>query len=100
MELTGQTALITGGTAGIGLVCARLMASEGAIVIITGRDVSRGESAAGIHERVRFIRADLSDLESGESLVRQAPEVDILVNNAASFPGASDCHLTPQGVGQ
>ena len=57
MELTGQTALITGGTAGIGLACARLMASEGAIVFITGRDVSRGESAAGIHERVRFIRA-------------------------------------------
>jgi len=88
MEFTGQTALITGGTAGIGLACARLMAGEGATVIITGRDVDRGESAVGIHERVRFVQADLSDLGSVESLVRQAPEVDILVNNAASFPGA------------
>lgn len=88
MELTGQTALITGGTAGIGLACARLMAREGAAVIVTGRDIHRGESTAATAERVRFIQADLSDLESVESLVRQVPEVDILVNNAASFPGA------------
>ena len=38
MELTDQTALVTGGTAGIGLACARLMAREGASVVITGRD--------------------------------------------------------------
>jgi NAD(P)-dependent dehydrogenase (short-subunit alcohol dehydrogenase family) len=36
MELIDQTALITGGTAGIGLACARLLAREGASVIITG----------------------------------------------------------------
>lgn len=88
MELSGQVALITGGTAGIGLACARLMAGEGATVIITGRDVDRGRAAAGSHERLRFVQADMSDLESVESLVRQAQSIDILVNNAASFPGA------------
>jgi NAD(P)-dependent dehydrogenase (short-subunit alcohol dehydrogenase family) len=89
MELTNQTALITGGTAGIGLACTRLMAREGALVIITGRDERRGkEAAAGIDGDVRFIQADLSDLDSVKSLVQQAGNVDILVNNAASFPAA------------
>jgi NAD(P)-dependent dehydrogenase (short-subunit alcohol dehydrogenase family) len=89
MELTNQTALITGGTAGIGLACARLMAREGASVIVTGRDEERGkEAAARIDGDVRFIQADLADIESVKSLVQQAGNVDILVNNAASFPAA------------
>jgi NAD(P)-dependent dehydrogenase (short-subunit alcohol dehydrogenase family) len=87
-ELGGQTALITGGTAGIGLACALLMAEAGASVIITGRDAGRGDSAATRHERLRFIQADMASLESIESVVRQSADVDILVNNAAAFPGA------------
>jgi NAD(P)-dependent dehydrogenase (short-subunit alcohol dehydrogenase family) len=89
MELAYKTVLITGGTAGIGLACARLMAHEGASVIITGRDAERGKAAAaGIDGSVRFVQADLSDVESVKSLVLQAGAVDILVNNAASFPAA------------
>ena len=38
MQLTDKHALVTGGTAGIGLACARLLAREGAVVTITGRD--------------------------------------------------------------
>ena len=80
MELTDQTALVTGGTAGIGLACARLMAREGASVVITGRDEQRGkEAAAGIDGDVRFIQAGLT-LASGATTT--------LVNNAASFPAA------------
>ena len=71
MELADQTALITGGTAGIGLACAELLAREGASVISTGRDEQRGKSAAaGIDGSVRFVQADLSDIESVESLIR------------------------------
>jgi len=89
MELAYKTALITGGTAGIGLACARLLAREGATVIISGRDAERGKAAAaGIDGSVRFVQADLSDIESVKSLVAQAGNVDILVNNAASFPAA------------
>ncbi|CAN5643501.1 SDR family oxidoreductase [soil metagenome] len=86
MELQGKRTLITGGTAGIGLACARLFAKEGAEVTICGRDAERGQAAAvGIG---RFLQADLADLSSLRYLISQAGEVDILVNNAAHFPGA------------
>ena len=89
MELRGQTALVTGGTAGIGLACARLLAENGADVVITGRDTARGTAAAeSIDGGVRFVRADLASLESVNDLVRQCGNVDIVVNNAARFPAA------------
>jgi NAD(P)-dependent dehydrogenase (short-subunit alcohol dehydrogenase family) len=91
MELQGQTALVTGGTAGIGLESARLLAREGSDVMITGRDVERGKNAVDAFEEagsVRFVAADLSDLDSVAELIRQTGPVDIIVNNAGSFPVA------------
>jgi NAD(P)-dependent dehydrogenase (short-subunit alcohol dehydrogenase family) len=89
MELLDQTAVITGGTAGIGLESARLLASEGATVIISGRDPVKGQQAVdGIGANVRFVHTDMADAESVNSLVQQCGEVDIIVNNAASFPSA------------
>ncbi|MBO0679946.1 SDR family oxidoreductase [Mycolicibacterium sp. S2-37] len=87
MELQGYSAVVTGGTAGIGSACARLLADAGAEVTITGRDVHRGE-AASAHERIRFVQADMADLTSVEALARRLGDVDVLVNNAASFPAA------------
>lgn len=89
MELIDHTAVITGGTAGIGLESARLLASEGATVIITGRDRARGEQAVqAIGANARFVAADMADVESVEALVQECGQVDIIVNNAASFPSA------------
>jgi NAD(P)-dependent dehydrogenase (short-subunit alcohol dehydrogenase family) len=89
MELLDQTAVITGGTAGIGLESARLLASEGATVIVAGRDPARGEHAVdAIGANARFVQTDMADAESVNSLVQQCGEVDILVNNAAGFPAA------------
>lgn len=89
MELRNQIALVTGGTAGIGLESARLLAAEGAEVVIAGRDGDRGARAvAEIAGKVTFVQADLSDLDAVARLVGQAGEVDILVNNAAVFPVA------------
>jgi NAD(P)-dependent dehydrogenase (short-subunit alcohol dehydrogenase family) len=89
MELMDQTAVITGGTAGIGLESARLLASEGAKIIISGRDKARGEQAVeAIGANARFVQTDMADADSVNSLVQQCGEVDIIVNNAASFPSA------------
>lgn len=89
MELESHIALITGGTAGIGLETARLFAAHGAEVILTGRDDERGANAvADIGGKTRFVRADLGDMGSIAHLTSEAGEVDILVNNAGAFPVA------------
>lgn len=88
MELQGHRALVTGGTAGIGLASARLLAEAGAHVVITGRNTGRGRAAAAAHPRLHFIEADMADLDSVTALVQHAGGVDVLVNNAAGFPGA------------
>jgi NAD(P)-dependent dehydrogenase (short-subunit alcohol dehydrogenase family) len=91
-DLQNHTALITGGTSGIGLAAAGLLADRGAHVIITGRDPERGKTALtalGAERDVEFIAADLSDLDSVDRLANQAGDVDILVNNAGAFPTAA-----------
>jgi NAD(P)-dependent dehydrogenase (short-subunit alcohol dehydrogenase family) len=63
MRLQGRVALITGGTSGIGSATARLFATEGAAVAITGRNSDRGDevvrdiTAAG--GDAMFIKADV-----------------------------------------
>jgi NAD(P)-dependent dehydrogenase (short-subunit alcohol dehydrogenase family) len=101
-NLTGATALVTGGTSGIGRATARELAAHGARVVITGRDLGRGEQvvsdirAAG--GQADFIAAELTDEASARDVARRANElaggrVDILVNNAGVFPfGPTEAH--------
>jgi NAD(P)-dependent dehydrogenase (short-subunit alcohol dehydrogenase family) len=100
MELEGQTALITGSTAGIGAETARLFGREGAAVVVSGRDALRGEDVVQAIQdaggEARFVQADLADLASIERLAAAAGDVDILVNNAALFPVAPHFAQTPE----
>lgn len=90
MELSGKTALVTGGTGGIGSETAKLLAAAGAQVVVTGRDAERGAAVVkAISENggsARFVAADLTDPRSLRALTEAAGAVDILVNNAAQFP--------------
>ena len=92
MELTGKIALVTGSTAGIGAETARLLAAAGAEVVVTGRSAERGAATVRTVTdhggRARFVPADLTDLDSLRHLADEAGAVDVLVNNAAVFPGA------------
>lgn len=87
-ELSGRTALVTGGTKGLGNAIARRLDSAGAKVIITARNEPKdfGE--------FHFISADISQQKDVEHLVSEVAKhfgtIDILVNNV----GGSD---TPSG---
>jgi 3-oxoacyl-[acyl-carrier protein] reductase len=77
----GKTALVTGGSQGIGHATASLLHGMGADVTVTGtRQIFEDypDPIAG----VRYLQADLAHPEARASLAAQFPAIDILVNNA------------------
>jgi NAD(P)-dependent dehydrogenase (short-subunit alcohol dehydrogenase family) len=95
LGLRGRRALVTGSTAGIGLAAARMLAAEGAEVVVNGRTEERVRAAiASIMEqvpdaRVRGIAADMGTAEGAARVVHEAPEIDVLVNNVGIFAPAA-----------
>jgi NAD(P)-dependent dehydrogenase (short-subunit alcohol dehydrogenase family) len=85
-RLEGLTALVTGGTSGIGRAVAEELGRQGAEVILQGRDSARGESVVSAITadggKARFVAADLSDPRELQRLVEEVGSVDVLVNNA------------------
>lgn len=72
MRLTGKTALITGGTSGIGLATAELFLREGARVAITGRDPERlAQARARLGGDVVTIAADVRKAADLRDMARQ-----------------------------
>jgi NAD(P)-dependent dehydrogenase (short-subunit alcohol dehydrogenase family) len=89
------SALVTGGTSGIGRAVANKLAQTGIHVLVVGRNVERGEKTiAEIRARggqADFISSDLRDASSARQVARRAVElghgqVDILINNAGVYP--------------
>src|SRR6266699_543205 len=91
LQLTGRRVLVTGSTAGIGLGIAKGLAREGASVIVNGRTKERVDAAVahigqGIGQTsVRGFAGDLSKPDAIGELVREYPDLDILVNNLGIF---------------
>ncbi|AGP59334.1 SDR family NAD(P)-dependent oxidoreductase [Streptomyces rapamycinicus] len=92
MDFKGKNALVTGAGAigGLGYAVARVLASGGADVTVTGRDPRRGAQAVeNLGGRIRFLPADLSEVEDVRRLADAAGPVNILINNAAVLLGAT-----------
>lgn len=91
IDLTGRTALVLGGTRGLGWGCAQALAEAGARVIVNGRDPVQGQAAAAKLPGGAFVAGDI-----GEELQRRAVIAavdalgapDIIVTNAGGPPAA------------
>jgi len=103
LGLKGKTALVTGGSKGIGRAVARALAGEGARAMICARDPEALKRAAGEIEKetgaeVLTTSADLSELEAVKRVASEAVSrlgrLDILVNNAGAIKGG-DFLATP-----
>jgi NAD(P)-dependent dehydrogenase (short-subunit alcohol dehydrogenase family) len=96
MRLSGKVAIVTGATRGIGRACALTLASEGADVLVSGRDAHAGAQVCGAIEafgrRATFHAADLAEASAARGVVEAAVaefgRLDILVNNAGVFERA------------
>jgi retinol dehydrogenase-14 len=104
--MAGKTALVTGGTGGIGWATAAGLAALGARVAITGRDPGRAEAAAAEIRRttgnqdVDAFGADLSSQAEVRRLAAEVldayPRLDVLVNNVGGFWATR--HVTADGL--
>ncbi|MBN1868886.1 SDR family oxidoreductase [Candidatus Sumerlaeota bacterium] len=89
-ELTGKTALVTGGNRGLGLAIARGAARAGADVVLVARDAAKLDAGAeeirSLGRRVWTFAFDLTRIDEIEaffaSVCAEAGEIDLLVNNA------------------
>jgi len=88
--LAGKVAIVTGGTRGIGLAIARLLAEDCASVVVSGRDAARLDAAVKELESLGApalgVPADATKREDADRLVEVTRErfgrIDVLVNNA------------------
>jgi NAD(P)-dependent dehydrogenase (short-subunit alcohol dehydrogenase family) len=102
---SNSTALITGGTSGIGFATAMKLAQLGIRVLVVGRNAERGKKAVeeirAVGGKADFISADLQDAASAREVAKRANElgngqVDILINNAGIFPFGPTHEMTEE----
>lgn len=84
--LSGQTAIVTGATSGIGAAIARELTAAGAHVMLTGRNTTRGQALARELPNARFTAADLADPAAPGAIIAATlaafGKIDVLINNA------------------
>lgn len=88
-RLDGRTALITGGTRGLGLEMSRGLAEAGADLVLIGRDAEHLEEAraalAPIGRKIHALQSDINSPAEAEAactkVLRECPPIDILINN-------------------
>ena len=100
-----STALITGGTSGIGRAVADKLAQLGIQVLVVGRNRERGDKAVAeiraAGGKADFISSDLRDASTARAVAKKAVElggghVDILINNAGIFPFGPTHEMTEE----
>ncbi|SHM69598.1 SDR family oxidoreductase [Cryptosporangium aurantiacum] len=98
MTLSGKTAVVTGGSRGIGRAIVEELVGRGAQVVFSyqANKAAADELVEALGDAVRAVPADQADLDTLDALFAPVADgFDILVNNAAINPGAAIADLTP-----
>jgi NAD(P)-dependent dehydrogenase (short-subunit alcohol dehydrogenase family) len=99
LGLTGKNVLITGGSKGIGLACARAFLAEGARVAIVSRSQANLDAARKALGSCYCIAADLTDAQAAAAMVERVEKelgpLDVLVNSAGAAKRTDAPELTP-----
>ncbi|MEP6657293.1 MAG: SDR family oxidoreductase [Betaproteobacteria bacterium] len=99
LRIEGETALILGGTQGLGLACARALAQAGVRVLLNGRSGAAFEAARRHLPDAIFIQGDLGDANARADLCGSAERfapVSIVVTNAGGPPTGQFEEITSQ----
>jgi NADP-dependent 3-hydroxy acid dehydrogenase YdfG len=97
MDLTGKTALVTGSTQGIGFAIAEGLATSGARVAVNGRTPERVEEAvAKLRGDIVGVAVGVTTEDGVAQLLRELPDVDILVNNLGIFGAVPAREITDE----
>ena len=104
-RLEGKTAIITGGTKGLGEAAARRFVKEGARVVIAGRSEEDGRRLeAEIGDGCLFFRLDVTDYENWKECIAFVRErlgrLDILINNAGISVAENIAEASPESYDQ
>jgi NAD(P)-dependent dehydrogenase (short-subunit alcohol dehydrogenase family) len=85
-DMSGRTAVVTGGNNGLGLQAARVLAARGAHVVLACRSLDKAERAASAIGGAAVVRLDLASQSSVHQAAKEIrerfPRVDLLINNA------------------